>query len=618
MTIRSKSIVAIVLTFTCILVTLFMICRFLLLNNLIAIETQNTRQDVERIEKTIGYITTNLAHATADWAYWDDTYNFIQNKDPSYIETNLVESTFTDLELNLILFIDKDGIAVYSKAFDLDLKKEIQVPSEVWTQISEGNTLIKSASSTSETSGFLLVDGFPPILLVSLPILTSDDTGPSQGTLIFGRFFDAKNLDQLSNITSVSISLTTYKDFTSRNGYASINFSAKNENEIIIKPINDDTITGYTVIHDVYKNAGLVLGIELPRSIYHEGQKSITYILISISSVCVVFGLIAVIEAEKQGLSRLKRLANTVERIANSGKISGRISTVGKDEISSLGANINRMLASMQRSEDAISERAEHLQVAVVEAQLANQAKTEFLSGVSHELRTPLTAIIGMAQLLQKKYYGVLNEKQSEYVQDILESSSHLLSLINDVLDLAKIEAGKTKLEMDQYSIRELIGSSVLIVKENAVKKGLHLTVEIAEEILNQNVVVDKRRFRQIMINLMSNSIKFTEPGGKVVVTAAIKRGVLEVGIADTGIGISPEEQEKIFDAFYQVYSGTTGKSPGTGLGLSLAKRLVEQHDGKIWVESEGIGKGSCFSFTISLNLAKQVSEGSEKKALGE
>jgi signal transduction histidine kinase len=409
-----------------------------------------------------------------------------------------------------------------------------------------------------------------------------------------------QKLEQLTSlsITSINIKGNIIPEDFQPDDLESIFKSGK-----IIKTNNNKYLTGYLLVRDITGDPGIIFKIEIPRKFFQEAQSSIRYFLIVITGILLFFGFTAIFSAEKEGLYRLKLLADTVENIAASGKTTGRLSVKGKDEISSLAIHINHMLASLQQSEKALKEKAEYLQTAVIEAQIANQAKTEFLSGVSHELRTPLTAIIGLGQLLQKRYYGNLNSKQSEYVNDILDSSSHLLSLINDILDLAKIEAGKSSLELTESRIRDLMESSLLLVKESANKKGLFLNLNIPDEILDQKIIVDKRRFRQIMINLLSNAIKFTN-SGSVTISADLQTDYLEIIVSDTGIGITSEEQQKIFNAFYQVYSGTTGKSPGTGLGLSLAKRFVEQHQGKLWVASEGLGKGSRFHFTIFLRLA--------------
>ena len=236
-------------------------------------------------------------------------------------------------------------------------------------------------------------------------------------------------------------------------------------------------------------------------------------------------------------------------------------------------------------------------------AEAANQAKSEFLANMSHELRTPLNAVIGFSEVLRDKYFGKLNEKQADYVNDILESGKHLLSLINDILDLSKVEAGKMELEPSQVNIKNLLENSLVIIKEKAHKHGIGLDLKIPEEMSELNIQADERKLKQIMFNLLSNTVKFTPDGGKISMTAQLtiinQQSSIQISVADTGIGISPEDHEKIFDEFYQVKGDMKDKTPGTGLGLPLTKKLVEMHGGRIWVESEGEGKGSTFSFVI-------------------
>jgi signal transduction histidine kinase len=226
----------------------------------------------------------------------------------------------------------------------------------------------------------------------------------------------------------------------------------------------------------------------------------------------------------------------------------------------------------------------------------ANRHKSEFLANMSHELRTPLNAIIGFSEVLQEKLFGELNEKQAEYTDDILTSGRHLLSLINEILDLSKVEAGRMELELTTFDLPLAIENARTFVRERAVKHGITLDVTVDERL--GDFVGDERKIKQILLNLLSNAVKFTPEGGRISINASKADNGAEISVSDTGIGISPEDQPKIFEEFRQVGSDSTHKTEGTGLGLTLAKKFVELHGGKIWVESE-VGKGSTFTFTL-------------------
>ncbi|MBT4484660.1 MAG: PAS domain S-box protein [Candidatus Latescibacteria bacterium] len=236
-------------------------------------------------------------------------------------------------------------------------------------------------------------------------------------------------------------------------------------------------------------------------------------------------------------------------------------------------------------------------------AETANRAKSYFLSSMSHELRTPLNAIIGFSDLLREQAFGELNEKQSQYVKDILESGKNLLSLINEILNLSRIEAGEIVLDLSGVTIRELLENSLTMIMEKCLQKNISLNLRLSKDVEELEIAADERKLKQIMYNLLSNAVKFTHDGGAIKIEAGTEKKELLISVTDTGIGIAPEYQEELFEEFYQVQNGVTDKTPGTGLGLSLMKRLVEIHGGHVWVESEGEGKGSRFAFTIPMNI---------------
>jgi GAF domain-containing protein len=228
--------------------------------------------------------------------------------------------------------------------------------------------------------------------------------------------------------------------------------------------------------------------------------------------------------------------------------------------------------------------------------EVANQHKSEFLANMSHELRTPLNAVIGFSEALMERMFGEVNEKQLEYLKDIHESGRHLLSLINDILDLSKIEAGRMELDVSTFHLPSALSNAMTLIRERAQRHGIELKLAVDERLGEVNA--DERKFKQIMLNLLSNAVKFTPDGGKVDVSARKHDGQLEVAVRDTGIGIAPEDQALVFEEFRQVGRDQMRKAEGTGLGLALTKRFVELHGGAIRLDSAP-GKGSTFSFTL-------------------
>jgi len=282
------------------------------------------------------------------------------------------------------------------------------------------------------------------------------------------------------------------------------------------------------------------------------------------------------------------------------GQLGNRIQVRTGDELEGLAAQFNSMATALQESytglERKVEERTHEIEEKGRQLEAANQHKSEFLANMSHELRTPLNAIIGFSEVLLQRMFGALNAKQEEYLQDVLSSGRHLLSLINDILDLSKVEAGRMELELGRFDLPATLQDTQILVRERAARHGITLALEVDGRL--GAVVADERKLKQVVLNLLSNAVKFTPEGGRVEVRAVPTDGAVEISVTDTGIGIAPENQEAIFEEFRQVSGDYAHKREGTGLGLTLARKFVELHGGRIWVKSQ-LGQGSTFTFSL-------------------
>ena len=262
-------------------------------------------------------------------------------------------------------------------------------------------------------------------------------------------------------------------------------------------------------------------------------------------------------------------------------------------------------ITERKETEKVMGKAHEELEALATELKRAAQVKTEFLANMSHELRTPLNSINGFSEVLYDETFGPLNVKQKQYVNNVLTSGKHLLLLINQILDMAKIEAGKTKLALSSLSVKSLLNDISLLVADMVSKKKIEMVLEIAEDM--PNIEADELKVREIIYNLLSNSVKYTPEGGKIGIRAKKADSEIEVVVWDTGVGIASENMEKIFEGFFRVDTPYSRVTEGTGLGLPLSKKLVELHGGKLSVESEGLDKGTSVRFTLPIVSGRRV-----------
>jgi len=261
------------------------------------------------------------------------------------------------------------------------------------------------------------------------------------------------------------------------------------------------------------------------------------------------------------------------------------------------GLASNRQVRHIIQGNRTIEAQKREIEAKTAALEAASRHKSEFLANMSHELRTPLNAVLGFSEVLLERMFGDVNAKQEEYLTDIAASGRHLLSLVNDILDLSKIEAGRMELELAEFDLRQTIDDGLMLVRERADRRGIALEQTVDGRLAF--IRADERKIKQVLLNLLSNALKFTPSGGRIEVRAGVVDGTAEVSVTDTGVGIAPEDQAAVFEEFRQVGSAEK-KAEGTGLGLALSRKFVELHGGRIWVTSQP-GVGSTFAFTLPL-----------------
>lgn len=459
------------------------------------------------------------------------------------------------------------------------------LPSTFEKEIAQNEFILSHPNTNSRITGIInLSEG--PMLISSLPILNTSGESPIAGTLIMGQYLDKNLMQEMSEKVGLPISVYEIEDRSIPEDHRKELLSNPSDSHVFVNPIDEYRIEGYQLLNDIYGNPTFVWKIEDTRDIYLQGNKTKDYIVLVIFGVGYVFWMVTLLLLDKFVIAPIYGFSVEVKKIREHENSSLRLSQAGNNEISYLATEINNMLDSLEKKEDALIK-------AKIEAETANRTKSEFLANMSHELRTPLNSIIGFSDMLLDVSSHNLEKKQIGYLKNISNSGKHLLTIINDILDLSKVEAGRMQLFMENFMVVDAFEEVRRILFVTAAKKNISLELNAQEQLMLR---ADKVRFKQILYNLISNAIKFTPNGGLVQVSAKRSSGMLRFEVRDTGIGIAKKDIQHLFQTFRQLDSSSRRQYEGTGLGLYLVKMLVELHGGRIWAESE-YGRGSSFIF---------------------
>ena len=331
------------------------VTRTMMMENAAEMEQKTTRQSINLVLNALSNELDTLNATTQDYAAWDDTYAFIQDGNPNYVDLNLMDATFANLRLNIMLFVNNSGQVLFGKAYDLNNGTEIPVPQSLLSQVATNPLILRRDSMKTPVVGtILLPEG--PLLIASSPILHSNQQGPVQGTLITGRFLDSTELAFLLKTTQLPLVVQVISDSLISSDFQTANQSLSRESPIFVRPLNNERIAGYALLEDVYENPILILRIDMPRDVYAQAQAGMSYTTLFLSVIGVVFGLLTMFLLEKFVVSRLTRLSTDVSVIGSSGDLSIRVSETGKDELSRLGEGINRMLSALRQTQQKRNE----------------------------------------------------------------------------------------------------------------------------------------------------------------------------------------------------------------------------------------------------------------------
>ena len=605
MTIRRKVPVLLVLTCVALLGVMAFTSRVLLLDRFVQFEEREVRLNVDRAGNALSDEVNDLALKAVDYAHYDRMYAYMVSHDPKFPEGEF--GNLDALRANFVGIFDLDGNMVFGKSVTLPDFKSDRIPQGLPELFSATGRLLRRTDSEGPVSGVALLAAGPMLVAVS-PILPGDGQAPVRGTLVMARWLDRRNVDGLSRKTRLSLSLSPVRDAGLMADFATA------KQPVLVRPLGAETIAGYLLVKDLQNKPGFILKIELPRTIYSQGKRTVLYLMLWILAASVVFGGAMFLLLDRAVLSRLARLSRAVGAIGKGGRDSARLEVDGKDELTTLSRAINQTLDGLKDAEeslrktnaeleDRVTKRTAELAASKEAAEAASRAKSDFMANVSHELRTPMNGILGMIDLALE---NELSEELSDYLETARFSATEMMTIISDILDFSKLDSRRLNLRLVPFRVADCVDAALETLQEAARQKGLNIASEFGPSV-PWTLVGDPLRIRQILANLVSNAIKFTERGGVRVRTEAgsVTDDEVEVhfAVSDTGIGIPSEKQKDIFEWFTQVDMSSTRKHGGLGLGLTIGSRLVKEMGGRIWVESMP-GVGSTFHFTVRLQVA--------------
>ncbi|MBN2467446.1 MAG: response regulator [Deltaproteobacteria bacterium] len=609
MSLKKKTAITIGLIFLALFLIQYISAEAILLKSFSDLEEREVRQHTERALKAVDNASRNIGIMTVDWATWDDTYGYIMGVNDQFAAINVVDSTFINLRLNLMVFLDNTGRMILGKGYDLHDQKEAPLPDGLAGYLSGNSPLLCHCGTERKVDSILLLpDG--PMFISARPILTSNGEGPPQGTLIFGRWLNSNEINRIAGITQIPITIVACDDPAAPPDFLELEELLLQEAGLVVRPFAERSIAGYSRLTDIYGKPILILRADLSREIYRHGKAAIFYLIISLLTVTVVFAAAIMVFLHNQVLSRLTLLGMSVNLVAETSDLSTRASIAGKDELSRLGSQINRMLEELELTE----EKRKKLEATLQQAQKLRAIGT-LAGGIAHDFNNLLMGIQGHATLmLLDANPGHPNYEHLKTIEEIVERAA---LLTRQLLGFAR----GGKYEVKSTGLNALLGKSAQMFGRTRKEITIHENLEPDL----WPVEIDRGQIEQVLLNLFINASEAMPRGGSLFLSTEnrtldenyIKPFYVKVGnyvkmsITDTGVGLDAETRQRVFEPFFSTKEGGSG----VGLGLASAYGIVKNHGGIINVYSEK-EKGSTFTVYLPASDQPVISEKKTEKTV--
>lgn len=594
LSLRQRTLLLVGFALLLLLFVLFVPLSTIMISNATSIEQTSMLSSLDRIDALCRTQIDQLTAITRSYAFWDESYRFAAGDNPSFVEENLKSEFFLTEQRNLLLIADRDGRVLASKAVAND-GSIIDGFTLTGLPPAADNLLFQHADTNSLHSG-LVATSHGVMLIVSAPIQPEEDPSKIGGSLVMGRFFHPEHFAAFIGTPNTTITTYAVNDPLLPEAIRARLRQLIAGGAPLVEPNVDQTISGYSLVRDIYDQPVMIVQVSEPRIIYQQGQWSTTYLVIALVSAGFVFGVMILLMLEYLVLARLSRLSHDLRRIGRSADLNRRVKLGGHDELSNLATTINEML------DDLAQAQAERQRISTEEARLREEiemlhTRRQLIARVSHEMRTPLTPIKGFVDIMLLDDDSQLTPRQRRSLEIVRDNTDRLTNLIDDLLELGRAEAGKLHLIIQPINLRTTIGAAVELLQPQLNAKSMQLEIQVADEL--PLIEADDQRVMQILTNLISNAIKYTYAGGTITISARpFGEQEIEIRVRDTGVGMTPEQQRQLFTPFFRAESPLHTAGNGTGLGLLIARTMVELHRGQMLVESES-GVGSTFSVIL-------------------